>query len=347
MGFMKRIAIMGAGSLGIVIGAYLANGRQDVELIAVTPEHVKALNERGATVTGTVQFTTPVKAITPDEMTGQYDLVLLLTKLISNEQVLRHLIPFLHNESIVLSLQNGIPEDRIASYVGKNRVIGGSVEFGATWLNPGVSELTTEENALKKGAFQIGELDGQITDRLKEIKSILDLVGKTSISNNLQGTKWSKLLVNAAMSGMSAALGGTFGDVLSNDIAVRSAACLADETIKAGHSVGVEFTSLGGFDLNIFEIKDPSELSHKVALFQFAFKPQALLKASMLQDLEKKRWTEIDQINGVIPLYGNPNGIKTPFNDLVIRLVKQAEKECVVPKFEQNIAFFEELLQQW
>ncbi|MBP2242046.1 2-dehydropantoate 2-reductase [Cytobacillus eiseniae] len=341
---MNKIAILGAGSLGTIIGAYLSKGNQEVVLIDVNEEHVNALNETGAKVSGTVDFTTRVKAITPSEMEGSYDLVLLLTKQTFNKSVLENLTPFLHKESIVLSLQNGVPEETVASLVGKERVIGGSVEFGATWIGPGESSLTTEEKAFKQNAFQIGELDGLVTERVNKVKEILDVVGSTSISTNLVGTKWTKLLVNVAMSGMSAALGCTYGDIIDNDISVEAAARLADETIKAGHSIGVEFVEMAGLNFNIFEIKDETEVPQKMAILRQALKPQALLKASMLQDLEKGRKTEIGEINGVIPETGNPNGVKTPFNQLVVKLVRQAEETGKLPKFEDNLTYFEELL---
>ena len=71
-----RIAIMGAGSLGAIIGALLSKAGRDVMLVDANPEQVKALNEKGAQVVGHLEVTVPVKAITPDQMEGVYDLVL-------------------------------------------------------------------------------------------------------------------------------------------------------------------------------------------------------------------------------------------------------------------------------
>ncbi|MFD1171215.1 ketopantoate reductase family protein [Oceanobacillus picturae] len=340
-----RIAIMGAGSLGTIIGAYLSKGNENVELIDVNKEHVDALNQSGATITGTVTETIAVKAITPEQMKGTYDLVLLLTKQLYNGEVLSNLQPYLSEDSTILSLQNGVPEESLASILGKDKVIGGSVEFGATWVKPGVSELTTATDAFKANAFQIGELDGTTTDRIHQIKEVLDLVGNTTISTNLVGTKWAKLLVNVAMSGLSTALGCTYGDVLNNKDAVTSAVMLADETLKVGIASGVEFEELAGFNLAIFKLEENKiNLAQAIDFAKKAFGPQALLKASMLQDLEKQRKTEIDYINGVVSSKGKETDIDTPFNDLLVRLVKKAETEKVIPNFEENLSYFKELL---
>ncbi|MCU9614827.1 ketopantoate reductase family protein [Caldibacillus lycopersici] len=341
-----KIGVMGAGSLGTIIGAYLSKGNDTVELIDVNTEHVNALNTAGATITGTIEENIPVSAIMPDQMTGAYDLVLLLTKQVYNHEVLTNVKQYLHNDSIILSLQNGVPEESLVAILGADRVIGGSVEFGATWIKPGVSELTTAFDAFKGNAFQIGELNGEVTERVQKIKSVLDLVGGTIISENLVGTKWSKLLINVAMSGMSAALGCTYGDILNNNAAVTSSVMLVNETLKVGNASGIRFTELAGLNLEqIFTLKeDNSNLATVIGLTRKALAPQALLKASMLQDLEKQRKTEIDYINGVVSTKGKSVAVNTPFNDLVVRLVKQAEEEKSIPTFEQNIGFFEELV---
>ncbi|PRR94097.1 ketopantoate reductase family protein [Bacillus atrophaeus] len=339
-----RIAVLGAGSLGTIVGAYLDAGGMDVELIDTYQAHVDALNHKGAKVIGTTDFQAKVKAITPENKSGKYDLVLLLTKQLYNDSVLQELLPFLGADSIVCSLQNGIPEEKVASIVGRERTIAGSVEFGATFIEPGVSRLTTEYAHFKKYAFQIGELNGEITERIQRIKSILDLVGGTHISDNLVGTKWSKLLINNAFSGLSAALNGKYGDILDNEIGIVSAVHIADETIKVGHANGVTFAKMGGLDIESLELTSENDLPDRIQTFRAAMESSRLLKASMLQDIEKKRKTEIDYINGVVPRLAEGTGISTPYNDIVVKLVKTAEQYQTVPNFDVNIKFFKDLI---
>ncbi|MDS9997422.1 ketopantoate reductase family protein [Bacillus atrophaeus] len=339
-----RIAVLGAGSLGTIVGAYLAAGGMDVELIDTYQAHVDALNHKGAKVIGTTDFQAKVKAITPENKSGKYDLVLLLTKQLYNDSVLQELLPFLGADSIVCSLQNGIPEEKVASIVGRERTIAGSVEFGATFIEPGVSRLTIEYTHFKKYAFQIGELNGEITERIQRIKSILDLVGGTHISDNLVGTKWSKLLINNAFSGLSAALNGKYGDILDNEIGIVSAVHIADETIKVGHANGVTFAKMGGLDIESLELTSENDLPDRIQTFRAAMESSRLLKASMLQDIEKKRKTEIDYINGVVPRLAEGTGISTPYNDMVVKLVKTAEQYQTVPNFDVNIKFFKDLI---
>lgn len=339
-----RIAVLGSGSLGTIIGAFIAKGGQAVELIDVNQAHVDKLNKSGAKIVGTTELTVPVRAITPNEMSGTYDLVLLLTKQIYNKPILSNLLPFLGKESVVCSLQNGIPEKNVVSAVGRDRVVGGSVKFGATWVEPGISRLTTIWDKFKSHAFEIGELDGTITERILNIKHVLDLVGNTNVSDNLVGTKWSKLMVNAALSGMSTALGCTYGDVLNNESGIISTIYLADETIKVAHARGIKLASINGINISSLEINNKSELEDRINQLRHILKPQYLNKASMLQDLEKGKKTEIDYINGIILQYANGTGIRTPYNDLVVKLIKQAEQAKNIPNLETNIQYFNELI---
>ncbi|SMC03712.1 Ketopantoate reductase PanE/ApbA [Sulfobacillus thermosulfidooxidans DSM 9293] len=151
-----RIAVRGAGSIGTIVGAYLSAHGVDVELITRNQAQVDALNQFGARITEAIR-TVPVPALPPDHMSGTYDLVLLLTKQLRNREVLTHLLGYLGAQTIVCSLQNGIPEAEVAAIVGPQCVIGGSIEFGATGTKPGVSRLTTSLEHLRQYAFQIGE----------------------------------------------------------------------------------------------------------------------------------------------------------------------------------------------
>lgn len=340
-----RIAIVGAGSIGTIVGAYLADGGMNVELIDAYQEHVNTLNQTGAKVIGTTQFQSKVKAITPEQKSGTYDLVLLLTKQLDNDSVLKQLLPHLHEDSMICSLQNGIPEDNVASIVGVDRVIAGSVEFGATFMEPGVSSLSTAYSQFKQYAFQIGELNGAYTERIKRVKDVLELVGGTHISDNLIGTKWSKLLINCAFSGLSAALNNTYGDILDHDVSIQSAVYIANETIKAGHAHNVSFATLHGFDMSSLELKRKEDIPERIQTLRKLIEPSRLLKASMLQDLEKKRKTEINYINGIVSIKAKEVGIATPFNDLVVELIEAAEKQLAIPNKDINISAFEQLIE--
>ena len=339
-----RTAILGAGALGIIIGALMTKNGKQVDLIDSYQENVDALNADGARVTGNLELHWPVTALTPQEMKGEYDLILLLTKQTANEMALPRLLPHLHPDSIVCTLQNGIPEDGVAAIIGRERTIGGAVGFGATWLRPGVSELTSTLEAVEKFAFEIGELDGVVRPRLETVKEILSAAGGTTILTNLMGIRWTKLLMNATFSGMSAALGCSFRDVLADEKAMTCIAYIADETIKVCHGKGYRMVEMQGADMEFLELGSKADIAGKMDFYRKVW-GRHNNKASMLQDLEKGNNTEIDHINGVVCRSGRECGIATPFNDKVVEIVKQAEARRTVTDFG-NLARFDEIIAQ-
>ena len=339
-----RTAILGAGALGIIIGALMTKNGKQVDLIDSYQENVDALNADGARVTGNLELHWPVTALTPQEMKGEYDLILLLTKQTANEMALPRLLPHLHPDSIVCTLQNGIPEDGVAAIIGRERTIGGAVGFGATWLRPGVSELTSTLEAVEKFAFEIGELDGVVRPRLETVKEILSAAGGTTILTNLMGIRWTKLLMNATFSGMSAALGCSFRDVLADEKAMTCIAHIADETIKVCHGKGYRMVEMQGADMEFLELGSKADIAGKMDFYRKVW-GRHNNKASMLQDLEKGNNTEIDHINGVVCRSGRECGIATPFNDKVVEIIKQAEARRTVTDFG-NLARFDEIIAQ-
>ncbi len=332
-----RVALMGVGSLGTIIGALAAKNGTDMVLIDANKEHVKALNEKGATVVGTMELNIPVRAIIPEEMTGIYDIVFYLVKQTHNEVALKQLLPYLGKDSVVCTLQNGVPEDAVAEIVGRERTIGGTVGWGATWMEPGVSTLTSE---VDKMTFDLGELDGSNTARIKQIKGILDKVCPTEIVDNLPGIRWTKLLVNATFSGMSAVLGCTFGDVMDNLKSLTCVAHIANETIAVVNELGIKMEPIQGHDLQILAFKNKKEMESKFPIYKMVWGPHRRLKASMLQDLEKGQRCEIDAINGVVSKWGKERYIPTPINSMVVEIIKGIEEGKYKPGFS-NLDMFE------
>jgi 2-dehydropantoate 2-reductase len=338
---MDRIALVGAGSLGTILGAYLSKHRQ-IDLIDVNSEHVDALNKAGAKVVGTLEMTVPVQAFTPKELEGYYDLVLLLVKQLYTDEALDQLEPHLKEDSIICTLQNGYPELHLTTRYGADRIMGCSVGWGATWLGPGVSELTSDPDHM---SFQLGRIDGEITEKLKEVDKLLSLMCPVFITTNLPGIRWAKLLTNATFSGLSAVLGCAFGDILDDPVASEYAQYLINEIIGVAAATGVEELPTDGVDLGKYLRFSTEEERQEVAVMvNTLWTPHRLLRASMLQDLEKGRRCEIDEINGVVSSEGKRVGHKTPFCDKVIELVKSIEAGKRTYSMD-NLPLLEEVLE--
>lgn len=327
-----KIAIYGAGSLGTILGAYISKANVKVDLINRNRNHIKALKEKGATVTGTVNFNVKVNALYIEEMKDKYDVIFLMTKQQDNENVAKFLKDYLTSEGVVVTLQNGLPEYLLQDILTEEKVLGCTVAWGATLKEPGVSELTSDPKNL---TFSLGSFTDKNKDKLQVVKEVLELMGPTEIDDNFIGTRWSKLLVNSAFSGMSTVLGATFGEVAKNKKSRKYAQALIKECIDVCKAQNIKLEPIQGKD--VAKLMDYNCWLKKKFVFiilPMAIKKHALIKASMLQDIEKGKKCEIEAINGVVSRKGKEFNVKTPVNDKVIEIVKRIEKGELKPSFD-------------
>lgn len=338
-----KIGILGCGAMGTVMGAYMTKNGLDVELIDSYKEHVDVLNKNGAHIIGSVDMIVPVKAVTPEEMKGIYDLIFLFTKQTVNDTVLKNLLSHLNEKSTVCTLQNGVPEHFVAGYVGEERTLGGTVLWGATFVKPGVSELT-QDITKNDHLFEIGAIDGTIGERVNNAAEILGYMGRAKITDTLMASRWGKLINNACMSGMSAACGATFGEILQDE---KSRACLsylAREVKRCCEAEGYKMPILLNEQLPYScDIKDQEMFDTNQRMFLEMYKDMYTAKASMLQDLEKEKKTEVLMINGYVSSTGDKYNIDTPFNDTVVEIVTKIEKK-LLPLSMDNLKYFNDKL---
>ena len=332
-----RIAIYGAGSLGTILGAYIARKGEKIELINRNKAHVEALQTKGATITGTVNFNQAVTAYTPSEMSGKYDIFFLMTKQQHNVEVVNMLKDYMAPEGVLVTFQNGLPEVQIASILGEERVMGCTVAWGATLQSPGVCELTSEPDAL---SFSLGTISNNRSKHFEKVKEVLEMMGTVDVEENFLGTRWSKLLINAAFSGMSAVLGCTFGEAAGPRESRRIVQALIKECIDVCKLGNIRIEPVQGKDIvKLLDYNNPFKRAFSFFIIPIAIRKHAKLKASMLQDLEKGKLTEVDAINGAVSEYGRKVGCPTPMNNRVVEIIHQIEQGRLQPCVE-NLKFF-------
>ena len=332
-----RTAIYGAGSLGTILGAFISKAGEPIELINRNKAHVAALQSEGAKVTGTMQFTQKVKAYTPDQMSGQYDIIFLMTKQQHNKEVVTTLKEFLAPDGVLVTFQNGLPEMEIAEILGEERVLGCTVAWGATLQSPGVCELTSEPDAL---SFSLGSISEKRSSHFDEVKRLLEKMGTVDVEENFIGTRWSKLLINASFSGMSAVLGCTFGEAAGPKQSRRIVQALIKECIDVCKAGGIRIEPVQGKDIvKLLDYSGPVKKAISFFIIPIAIRKHAKLKASMLQDIEKGKLTEVDAINGAVSAYGRKIGFPTPVNDRVVEIIHGIERGEYKASFD-NLSLF-------
>ena len=332
-----RVAIYGAGSLGTILGAFITKAGVEIELINRNKAHVEALQVNGAKVVGTMEFTQTVTAYTPDQMSGTYDIIFLMTKQQHNAEVVTMLKDYLAEDGVLVTFQNGLPEMLIADILGAERVLGSTVAWGATMQSPGVCELTSHPDAL---SFSLGAITPERPKHFDKVKELLEHMGTVDVEENFIGTRWSKLLINAAFSGMSAVLGCTFGETAGPRASRKIVQALIKECIDVCSAGGIRIEPVQGKDIvKLLDYSNPIKKAFAYMIIPIAIRKHALLKASMLQDLEKGKLTEVDSINGAVSEFGRKVSCPTPMNDKVVEIIHRIEKGELKPSFD-NVKLF-------
>lgn len=320
---LERIALVGAGSLGTIFAAYIAKNRQ-IDIVDVNRAHVDALNKYGAKITGTIEMTVPVTALTPDEMTGEYDMIIYMTKQTFNDTALPPVIAHMKKDGVIVTCQNGVPEPEICKYWPEEQVFGAPVAWGASFVGPGESRLTSDPSMM---SFTLGPVTGKDTPVLHEIHKIFEYMCETTISMNLLGLRWCKLLTNATMSGLGTVCGGTFGDVFDDPIGSRALVAIGKETCHACAGIGIKmepFEDKFNFP-DMFEVSTEDEINALIEKWKEIFFRQRKLVPSMEMDLAAGRKCEVDAINGVVSEAGKASGVMTPVCDQVVEIIKKIQ----------------------
>ncbi len=331
--------VVGCGAVGGIVGARLTQAAAvrpipglDTRpwMICRNPGHLAAMNAAGGLrvegVRGAV--TVPVRAVARvGEAPGEPAVVLLAVKARDTEEACRGLAPRLGPDSIVVSLQNGLCEDRIAAIVGRERTVGGIVGWGATFAGPGRVVQTS------RGHTTLGELDGRLTPRLEALGDLLAAVEPVRLSTTIIGALWTKLIINAATSTLGAVTGLTLGEMLASRRLRRLARRLVAESVRVAEAEGVRLEPFGGqVDLRWIAWRDGASLAawlhnwRGAGVLRLAAGRYRGLRSVMLQDLERGRPTEVDDFNGVLVARGTARGVPTPLNAALVGLVHEIER---------------------
>ncbi len=333
-----RTAVYGAGSLGIILGAYLSKAGVDVTLVHHRQEMVDILNREGARVTGNIEMTVPVRAVLPREMDGVFDVIFLTTKQMDNDRVARFLQPRLGEKGVLCTLQNGLPEAALAAVLGPGRVLGCTVAWGATLTEDGVSRLTSDPSSM---TFGLAPWNGIWDERCDSVKEVLETMCPVTEVHDLTGTRWSKLLINAAFSGLGTVIGGTFGDCVRTERCRHLTLEAIQECIRTGHAAGVTFASVQGKNIEaLLWYKTGIKKALALKILPLAIKKHAGIEPSMLQDLKKGKKCEIDAINGALCREGDRTGVDTPVNDRIVSVITRIQAGELQPG-EDNLKEFD------
>lgn len=316
---MTRIGIIGIGAVGGVVAAHLTRAGERVEVICKHDGLAQLVTTRGIRVHGVSgAYTVPLDAKPRlNQLSSPQDVVFLATKANDALDATKALVPYLHENSVVVTLQNGIVEDAVGEIVGRGRVIGCIVHWGSTVNEPGEIEQTSH------GLFIVGELDGSLTNRLQVVKRLLEHTEPVSISRNIRGALYTKLVINSCITSLGAICGLFLGRMLRMKKARELFLGICNEAVAVAGATDLEPEKIERLDL--YRLAGKPSLGKHLMLRLIGLKYRKI-KSSSLQSLEKGRPTEIDYLNGYIVRRGEAEGVDTPINRIIHEMVKEIEE---------------------
>jgi 2-dehydropantoate 2-reductase len=297
-----RIAVVGAGAMGSIFGAALARGGEDVTLIDVAEPLVEKVNADGVVVVrGDDRTTTRVPATTDPAGVGAVDAVVFFVKCYHTASAAELSRPLVGPETVVASLQNGWGNgDVLAAAFPPEQVVVGVTYNSGVVIEPGVVMHPADQPTLV-GPFVEGD-----TDRAERLAEALERAGlSTTVSAPVRPEIWKKLILNTATLPTAALTGMTAGALAQHERMRELVAETARESTAVARSLGHPI--------------DPEE---RVGAILDLLERAGAAKASMLQDFEAGRRTEIDVINGAVVKAAEEQGVSVPLNRTFVALVK-------------------------
>lgn len=316
-----KIAVIGAGAIGGLVGAKLALAGEDVTFI-VRGKNLETIRANGfklISAEGQEEVARQVKATDRYEEAGPQDVVILAMKAHQLEAVLKDLPRVFGPETVVVTMQNGIPfwyfqkhggtleghtvrsvdpDGAVAAGIPASRILGCVVYPASELVAPGVVQHIEGER------FPLGELDGSTTERVQRVADALTRAGfKSPVLDNIRAEIWLKLWGNLTFNPISALSHATLVDICQYPLSRELAANMMREAQTAANKLGIEFRV---------------PLEKRIAGAEKVGKH----KTSMLQDVEAGRAPEIDALVGSVAELARLTETPTPHIDTVYALVK-------------------------
>lgn len=299
--------------MGALFGGLLAKSGRRVCMVDYRPERAQKIRDQGLVIES-ARGREQIKVEATADASGAeiFDLVMIWVKAYDTEQAAADVIPLVGEESVVLTLQNGLGNvEKLSERFGKEKVIGGTTGQGATLLGPG------RVRHAGVGETVIAEPSGAITPRLQQIAEILNQAGiETEVSDDLTGLIWTKLVVSCGINALGAITRLRNGELVKQPGTKRLMEMAVEEATAVAQAKGIDLLE-----------SDP--VAKTVAVCQAT----AQNMNSMLQDVLRERRTEVAFINGAIVEEGEKAGVPTPTNAILNSLVRTIEDT-----YQQQIA---------
>ena len=327
----KRIAVLGAGANGAAVGADLTAAGLDVTLIEQWPAHVEKMRADGLRIEMPDRvLELPVRArhlCEVAEMRRPFDVVLVLMKAYDTRWACRLIEPLVAPDGLVAGVQNGMTADVIAEVVGPERALGCVIECSSAMGVPGVVDRHTPP---ERSWFAVGALDPAAAGREPEVAELLAHAGAVEVVADIRSAKWMKLVSNCTTLVTTAILGEPMLAALKHEAMRDLMLAAGQEALDAGLARGHLVQPIFGLSPADVAARDRVVERLLDALYAGFVLPNT--RTTILQDWDKGRRSEVDEINGLV--VAELGADRAPVNAAVVELAHRIERGELEPQLE-------------
>jgi len=313
-----RIAVIGAGAVGCVIAGYLLKAGRDITLVGKDGQ-VAAIKNDGLRLTG-IRGESVVKFPLCHRLQEEYDLVIFTTQTQDLEEAYQQNCDYLEN-CHVLTLQSGVQAENIlSSHFDRDKILIGSVGFGATCINSGEVILHFE------GLLTIGKAFTKVGPFVQNVAEELNSAFEIVVAESVVGMKWVRLLTRLHDS-IAVLLGKPDIEVFIDDELCVLSLLLLKEALPIVKSSGAPLVSLPDFSVDQLESFCSMPMQKTIVEMKrlYLAKMDKSYTNPMLQSIFRGKTSEVDFINGEIVALASGLRTKAPLNDLMLELIHQLE----------------------
>ena len=307
-----KIAILGAGRMGSLIGGFATKGGAECYMVDPWQDHVDAINNNGLVVYNNDDepFTVPCKAYTKADQIGEkMDFIIVLVMGSKTREAVEAAMCLADENTYCLTLQNGLGNvEVIEEFFPKEKICYGFVPYGGTVMGPGKVKTLVSPTAESYFASAVYE---EPTDKMKEFAQIMCSTGLSFTADkksHVDSEIWFKISKNCAGNAVCGICRLPLGPFFNNEAAHSIENTLLYEVYAVAAAQGIHVAK---YDM----AKGLPETN-----------PMYLHLPSTAQDMKAKRITEIDNLNGAVARLGDKYGIPTPYNHMITAMVKLIEQ---------------------
>ncbi len=316
-----KILIIGAGAIGGSLACYLSSVGLNITILEQSEELCRVINEKGVYLKdGDREYVARPRALTALDDSDRFDCCFAATRAYSLKSAVTSVIPNLSEDAFVISMNNGVCINPLIEAVGKKRAVWCSINYGAGISAPGQYYIKI------RGGLTFGMYGKGVPSKLLRVLDTMRSALPISVTDNIIGTLYSKMLINSCITSTAIVSGLSLGEILKGKRGKIIFTEIVREGLEMASAAGIKVPNYGKLNYKLFLSSSLFGKIYRLIAFPIIKKKYGTRTSASLEALKKGAKTEISYFNGYVVHLANRFNRLAPVNQAVVRSVQGVEK---------------------